>query len=300
MKPTYRGVRSWIQGLLLLAAVNVTLATPAVAPAAPYADVIVVMDESGSMSGEQAFIGPAMIALNTGLIGKGLSPNQFGLVGFGASAGHGIPGHTHSVGGGAFGTAAQFNAATGSLVVSGGSEDGYSGIAHALTYPFRAGSARNIILVTDEDRDNEGGPNYAAVLAGLQAKNAILNVIVNADLRNGANQTALGIDSEGNAFIADGMGGFTISPGGHVAGAFGTTAADYINLAFATGGAAFDLNQLRAGGLLAQSFAAAFTQIKVQEIAEQVVPEPTSLALFGGAALAAGYFGWRRRKPVAA
>jgi len=34
--------------------------------------------------------------------------------------------------------------------------------------------------------------------------------------------------------------------------------------------------------------------------AAAAVPEPTSLALFGGAALAAGYLGWRRRKAAAA
>lgn len=273
------------------------------ANAAPFADIIVVIDESGSMGGEHAFIGPAMVNLDGALIGLGITPNQFGLVGFGADALHGTPGHTHLVGGGLFGTSAQFSAATGGLVLTGATEDGYSGIAHALTYPFRAGSARNIILVTDEDRDNAGGPSRASILQSLDDNDATLNAIVNATFRSPSTgtQSALGIDSDGNAYFADGLGGFTTAPGGFVFSAFGNTDFDYIQLALLTGGAAWDLNQLRLGGLTAQSFTNAFVQIKAQEIREQgAVPEPSSIAVWCSlAALVGGVYFTRRRRQAA-
>lgn len=47
---------------------------------------------------------------------------------------------------------------------------------------------------------------------------------------------------------------------------FGNDLDDYINMAIATGGATWDLNQLRAGGLTATSFTKAFVDLKVQEI----------------------------------
>jgi len=50
----------------------------------------------------------------------------------------------------------------------------------------------------------------------------------------------------------------------------------------------------------ADTFRTTYFQGALRFAAAQAVPEPASLALFGGAALAAGYFGWRRRKPAAA
>ena len=77
----------------------------------------------------------------------------------------------------------------------------------------------------------------------------VLNVVVNASLRDGNGNTALGVASGGRAFIADGLGGFTRETGGVAVGGFGSTVSDYVDLALNLGGAAWDLNQLRAGGL---------------------------------------------------
>jgi hypothetical protein len=66
-----------------------------------------------------------------------------------------------------------------------------------------------------------------------------------------------------------------------------------VALALQTGGAAWDLNQLRLGGNTAVSFTAAFVDIKVQEIQQQI-PEPGSLGLLGLAL--AGLAALRRRK----
>jgi hypothetical protein len=291
-----------------LAAIGVAAGGGAQAAIAPFADVVVLMDESGSMAGEQAWIKPTITTLDGKLNTAGLTPNQYGSVGFAVGGGPGLtryfnvpaPGVSNTVGGltNAFGTAASFQTLTYST--GGGTEDGWAAITAANAYSFRAGTARNYILVTDEDRDSTATSNtltYAGVLASMTSTKTLLNAIVDATFScGGVTAGVLGIDSKGNCYVADGSGGYTKGAGGVAVSGFGTTIANYVDMALATGGAAWNLNLLRAGGLTATSFTAAFVDIKVQEIITPPadVPEPGSLALLGVAGLAFGLA--RRRK----
>lgn len=274
-------------------------------PAYPFADVVVLMDESGSMSGEQAWIKPTITTLDTKLVTEGLTPNNYGSVGFAVGGGPGgtryfnvpAPGTSNTVGGltNPFGTAANYQTLTYS---TGGSvEDGWAAITAANQYTFRNNAARNYILVTDEDRDaSQAGLTYAGVLASMTSTKTLLNAIVDATFRCSLTGSVLGIDSKGNCYVADGSGGYIKGTGGVAASGAGTTIANYVDMALATGGAAWNLNLLRAGGNVATSFTAAFIDIKVQEIITPPadVPEPGSLALLGIAGLAFGLA--RRRK----
>ncbi|WP_254567807.1 vWA domain-containing protein [Oscillatoria sp. HE19RPO] len=274
------------------------------AQAASFADFIFVVDESGSMSGEHSWLGQSIGELEFALRGKGVGvrseENRYGLIGFGG--GYSGTSRSLSVGGNLFGSASELATATNSLVTNGAWEDGYSAIDYALNnYSFRDGAAVNFVLITDEDRDiRANSVNFNSILNGLQSKNALLNVVVNHQMFNGNRQRAIGADAQGNAFIADGSGGFTTTPNTGVSNSysFGTTKTDYVNLAWATGnstisGAAWDLNLLRAGGKSAQSFTTAFSEIKATEAWKQTgnghstqVPEPTAtLGLLGLAAL---------------
>ncbi len=263
-------------GMLLLGLVP-SLQTTAMA--ATLVDVILVVDESGSMSGEHAWISGMISGLDTKLSALGIT-GSYGLVGFG---GGGATNNGRKLTAN-LGSAAALATAAGSLVTSGGTEDGYSGMNFAFNnFTFTTGAALNIILITDEDRDNQNAAlTFASLLASFTSRAALLNAVV--DNPFGCPGTALGIDQGGTGYQANGAGGFTSCAGATVGNGFGTTETDYVALARQSGGAAWDLNQLRAGGLTAQSFTAAFIDIKVAEIQAQPsdpIPEPATLGLLG-------------------
>jgi RHS repeat-associated protein/fibro-slime domain-containing protein len=271
---------------------TVTIQVPTGAPnAAQAADIVFVVDESGSMSTEHAWLATVATTLDAELKSRGIGDdpqfiNQFGLVGFG-----GFPGpnghflaHAHpidEIDDPNFGSAAYFEAATSTLIQAGGTEDGWAGVEYALSnYTFRDGASVNIILVTDEDRDNtDSSLTFQSVLSSLNAKNAILNVVVDATYQDGGGTDAVGVDSAGNVFLPD-NGDVIVGSNPQLVRAFGTTVDEYVELAWETLGATWDLNALRQSGLLAASFTKAFVTVKANEIASrlgiEVILDPDS------------------------
>ena len=246
------------------------------AMAATSGDVLIVVDESGSMSGEHDWLSTMVADLDAALVDQGLTNNHYGLVGFGSSK------HAPRMIGGGWMDATAFGAATGSLLLNGGTEDGWRGIDYALdSYTYHSGAGLNVILVTDEDRDNTVSLTYANLLAKLQNMNALLNVVVNATFKDEDGVSVLGVDSSKDTYKADGSGDYEAgAPNGYVYSDYGTTKENYVDMAWGTGGAAWDLNLLRAGGLTADSFTEAFVDIKVGEIQEQPgVPVPGAVLL---------------------
>lgn len=291
MKRLFHGALTGIAAIGLMAATASTTVQ-----AAPIADVVILVDESGSMDTEHAWIGGMVSSLDAALSSNGISA-QYALTGFGGHVA-GEVAHKHTVGSGDFGTAAELGTAAVGLVTSGGTEDGWQAIDFALNnYTFRAGAAVNFILITDEPRVNVNGNSLtkAGVTSALTSAGILLNAVVNSGFDDNtpySSADALGIDSDGNAYTADGGGGYTASATGSAA--ITSSYASYVEIALDTGGAGWDLNKLRAGGLTADSFTAAFVDIKVEEITEQVpLPGTLGMMLLGitGLAVAA-----RRRR----
>ncbi|NPU92354.1 MAG: PKD domain-containing protein [Gammaproteobacteria bacterium] len=273
--PSKKLLRSLLPAPLAAAFLStfLSMATTAQAALGPVAaDVLVVIDESGSMSGEQRWVADVVPSLEQNLVSYGVGSegqsNLYGLIGFGDSR---VVPRSLLLGGKLLGSPAEFVQASSGLRVNGGTEDGWRGIEFALdTYPRRSGAVVNIILATDEDRDNTNSAiTFNTVLAKLQANNALLNAVVNATLRCGNNTPALGMDSTGVGYVADGSGGFTTCSGARAISGSGTTVANYVNLAVQSGGAVWDLNFLRSGGHYARSFTNALLSIKVDEILDQ-------------------------------
>ena len=170
------------------------------------------------------------------------------------------------------GTAEQLSVATRSLVAFGNIEDGYQAIDTGLRLDaFREGAAINVVLLTDENRDVlDPNLTFGSTLTALDGIRAMINGIHEAHFRDGSGQVALGVDSQGIAYLADGAGGFITATGGEFVSGRESTKQDYIDLEWALGGAAWDVTQLRVGGLPAISFTKAFVEIKTREIEEQL------------------------------
>ncbi|CAJ1949669.1 unnamed protein product [Cylindrotheca closterium] len=140
---------------------------------------------------------------------------------------------------------------------SGGLEDGWYAMKHGMgdipasidgkdLLSHCASVDKNLILVTDEDRDDAYSNVDAASIANLIDTNGyILNVIANYGINGTTSDFGMKI------------GGVT---------SFGGTHPHYTELIVDKPGAAWNINSLRAGGLLAQIFADIFVDIKVKEI----------------------------------
>lgn len=219
---------------LCLAAVT---AIPVVTSAGPI-NIVVVVDESGSMSGEHLWLDTMVASLDSKLALLGYSAT-YGLIGFGGGGAQNL-GHTLLTAG----SAAQFQTATNSLVTSGSQEDGYAGLDYAFNnYAFTAGP-RNFILVTDEDRDSANNLlSSSSIAAALSAQNALLNAVLNNPFTCAGTGVLGRQASTGNGFAPDGLGGYTTCGPASIGNGVGTTEDDYVPLA----AAAWNLNLLRAG-----------------------------------------------------
>lgn len=252
-------------------------------------DLMFIVDESGAMSGEHEWIGNMVTHLDSKLMVEGQTDNMYALVGYGAGSSDGGPDpRRHSVGGSAWGTARELSAATAELVTSGAWEDGWDAINFGLRgYYFHSNAHINMILVTDEDRDSLNPRlTYDKMLTVLNDDNVILNVVVDCGFKDGQGVSALGVNAFGDAYIADGSGGYTLNAGGVIVSPYYNTDSCYVELAWATGGTAWDVNQLRKGGMVAESFTTAFVDDKVLEIVH--TPAPGAFLLNGIGVVFAG------------
>jgi hypothetical protein len=214
------------------------------------ADIVFVVDESGSMGTVQANIRNNIGAFATYMSNAGIDAT-YALVGYGNS--NVRPRLLTD-----FTTAANFATAASGLMASGGTEPGYEAIMaaleggpSALSLTYRSGAVKNVIIVSDEESNNGlAGADYADVNALLTRESALLNGIIAGWALN------------------------TSSDGG------GT----YPLLIAAHGGTVFNLNTFNTTDQnVIDAFVLDFAARKIKEIQdfEPTVPEPGTIALLG-------------------
>ncbi|NJL31518.1 MAG: hypothetical protein HC898_07755 [Phycisphaerales bacterium] len=259
-------------------AASVTLPV-SVANYIPGADIVFMVDESGSMETEHAWLNTAIYELEDALNALGIIDNRYALIGFGGSQ---TQNDSWSVpvgnGNGYWGSPSEMDIAFGLLDITGsegGQEDGYDAISHALTqYMYRQGVPVNFILVSDEDRDSfNDNLSKSFITSQLSDKNITLNTVVNAyfGVDTGVTGEIVGVDADRTGFVADGFGSYyTVEDSfytGHGANeGWEYTYSDYIDLAWGLGGAAWNINYISSVGLIAESFTKAFVDIKAKEV----------------------------------
>ena len=263
----------------LLASLISSILTSGVLHAATTLDMAIVIDESGSMSGEHnAFIGTYVRNLDSMLKDQNVTLNQYGLVGFGGATYTSPSANEAGRENGAdfyrhfnlsldpdnvWGTADEFHAITSELVTTGGTEDGYRAIDYTFrNFDFRPTAGSSIMLITDEDRDNDRTNldtshlpsgmteiDKAYVQAQLAQYNTVVHAVVSqrfTDLDGNPAIAIVGADpATGYAYVKDASGVITKVQGYILQSADGTTQADYTELALASGGTAMDIDGLR-------------------------------------------------------
>jgi len=257
------------------------------------ADIVTLIDESGSMEGDQAWMRTVVPRISVGLgrlgIGSADAPNRYSLIGFGRSAGQ--PVYYRYPDNSLFSDSPwAWHVLTRRLIAFGEWEDAYEGLFElSRTYPFAAGAARNVILVTDDGRDAarpSGTPRstltYEQVLASLQSAGIRLNAVLDeVNFRCADGRRSLSIDARGIGYVVGASGGFERCSGVRDLTAW-PAMKEQSTLALATGGAAWDLQFVRDGGPNAVAFTDAFAAVKLAEIAQSpVVPQLPDLAIAG-------------------
>ena len=214
------------------------------ARAAVNADVAFVIDQSGSMGGEFAWLGNAISQIDGALSAGGVT-SRYAVAGYEQLAGN------EASGGGYYASpytifndftsnVADITGAVNSATVYGGLERGYHAADWSRTgFSWGTNAAKVIILITDEAADQGSGISEAALGANMTSGGYLLNVITFQNL----------FSQWDDAVYTNGT---------------------YQGL--------FDLDFLRTNP---SDFTAQFTAAKLQEIKEAPVPEPGALLLMG-------------------
>lgn len=156
----------------LIATIGLTFASAG--HAVIYSDIVMMVDESGSMGTVQANLRNNISTFASILQAGGLDV-RFALVGYGSS--NYLPRTMTD-----FTDAAGFATAASGLVASGGTEPGYAAIQFALTSPtltWRTNAVKNLIIFTDEPSNGDpAGITQATADAALTAANALFNAVL--------------------------------------------------------------------------------------------------------------------------
>lgn len=198
------------------------------------AQVILIVDESGSMNGRQEWLGRALPMLGKALEERNhnLSPQrvEYTLSGFTTDSRNLAHQSSISVAAGA----------VQDLRNDGGTEDGYVGVRDVLYRHKKFDSGPStVILITDEDRDDTDSQLSLADLADfMNARATILHAAIPARIECNDGISGIAIDAEKTALTP-----YVDAPISCVEADI-QASDDYAELAWETGGLVWDLNRI--------------------------------------------------------
>ena len=220
------------------------------------ANIILLVDESGSMTMQHSWIPEMIEQLDNALVnaGIGMNPrNRFGVIGFGDDC------TTEATFDQAFLTnesvtympADRIVELTQRLQTGGKYEDGYRAIASAFKQYMFGDRTSLFILISDEDRDAVSNITRDEIKSMLTDNEVVLNVVVSEEF-TGGEARAFGIDAEGTAYVYDPSSdvlfrnvdnfGVPVKDSAH-----GSTNIDYTQLALQAKGGSWDIGLLSQG-----------------------------------------------------
>ena len=167
--------------LILMVAAMFVISMAGTASATAFADIAFLIDQSGSMGGEFAWLGTSITGIDTAITAGGVTAN-YGVAGYEYDAGSAYAGNAWLD---LPSTAAQVTAEVASVSLYGGTERGYHAADwSANNFSWTGGDyAKVLVLITDEPNDFRSSYAYGALtgepaLAQMIADNNILLNVV--------------------------------------------------------------------------------------------------------------------------
>lgn len=264
-------------------------------------DIVLIIDESGSMSTEQEWLESLIPDLDAELLNRGVSP-RYAIIGFDSALHSSNAPHKHQILGADFSD--EVSEVVGVLNTeivnsSGGDADLYVSIEYALNganYAWRDGAVKAFILVTDTCRetgytDSDTPPyTYSETLSLLRDNNVLTAFVVNIELEDVDTSLVLGGNFDLTSYMPDGAGGFTegvwdlseLDNGrplsGSCANSSGYVKEAYVDLGLAANGSVWDIHfvETSIGDFLlnTSSFSSAFSSLFAQEVISSSCDSP--------------------------
>jgi hypothetical protein len=217
------------------------------------ADVVFVIEEKPCNTQAVNKLDELAQNIDAALKLKGLSNNQFGLIGFGGADSKHDDEHSHTVSGKILGDVKSFKGAVDSLSFTtvGSNTDVLKALRKAAKYPFRAGVAKSVVLITCSEC-TEQAARYNEIEHNLKQRGIVLHVIMDHEFLIGSNietpktSYLFGIDKE-TAYTSRHVSDKDLAGDQELFQQIAEPTTMCAKLAQSTSGSLFDFNKMIAG-----------------------------------------------------
>jgi len=233
------------------------------------ADVVFVMEESECNQDMLTHVRNIAIKMETmALRSMGLKNNQFGLIGFGGADVHTVP-HSHTINGSLMGSARSLRRALPSMsfTATETSGDVSPALQLAVTYPWRAGTSKTLILATCDVSSSS-----AETQRMLQDLGVTVHVLRTHefDVASDTPRTSRLFGTDANtAFTSDHVSDEELIGDPELFNQIARPSDSLTQLAHSSGGTLFDVSHLNTGRVAVQK---RFIDVFVRRVAKSAIP----------------------------